>query len=76
MTLTLSLSLSLSQFPEDFSPVFLAKMVKLFGWMQNCTVLSEEVFSGSRWVAGQEGSGIIRRRTVPKTVGNQAKCEL
>jgi hypothetical protein len=51
-------------------------MVKLFGWMQNCTVLSEEVFSGSRWVAGQEGSGIIRRRTVPKTVGNQAKCEL
>jgi hypothetical protein len=47
-TLSLSLSLSLSEFPEDFSPVFLAKMVKLLGWTQNCTVLSEEVFSGSR----------------------------
>jgi hypothetical protein len=46
--LRLSLSLSLSEFPEDFSPVFLAKMVKLLGWTQNCTVLSEEVFSGSR----------------------------
>jgi hypothetical protein len=46
--LSLSFSLSLSEFPEDFSPVFLAKMVKLLGWTQNCTVLSEEVFSGSR----------------------------
>jgi nitrate/nitrite transporter NarK len=47
LTLSLSLCVSLCQFTEDFSSVFLAKMVKLLGWTQNCTVLSEEVFSGS-----------------------------
>jgi hypothetical protein len=48
LSLSLALSLCLCQFTEDFSSVFLAKMVKLLGWTQNCTVLSEEVFSGIR----------------------------